>query len=321
MKIFIALAAFNEYLLEQTIRDAIYRAKHPENLVFGILDQHMLNRRESLRSLPEKPNIRYIYTTPVDSRGACWARYLTFSLYQDEEYILQIDSHTVFSQDWDETLISELEYLRSIGYTKPLLTAYPPAFSHENGVSTILDAGPDVSTMITRPSPGKEHAPMSDENAIVGFHAFRCGVHDYVPACHVSGGFFFTLGKFSQEVPYDPNLYFWGEEQSLAIRAFTRGWDMFHPKTVPLYHLYGRPEDKQVHHWHSEWERQRDYNWHDLDVKSRARLRDLLFHKKDLGVFGLGADRSLSDFADYCGIDYEEKKIRSYELLPTYPKQ
>ena len=42
------------------------------------------------------------------------------------------------------------------------------------------------------------------------------------------------------EVPYDPELYFHGEEITLAIRAFTHGYTLFHPPEHVLWHEYTR---------------------------------------------------------------------------------
>jgi len=44
----------------------------------------------------------------------------------------------------------------------------------------------------------------------------------------------------SSTCPYDPGLYFHGEELSLAVRDFTHGYDLFHPTRDILWHSYSR---------------------------------------------------------------------------------
>jgi hypothetical protein len=44
-----------------------------------------------------------------------------------------------------------------------------------------------------------------------------------------SGHFVFVEGTWIEEVPYDPNLFFHGEEGSLAVRSWTSGYDLFNP--------------------------------------------------------------------------------------------
>jgi hypothetical protein len=127
---------------------------------------------------------------------------------------------------------------------------------------------------------------------------------------HIAGGFYFTLGKLVYEVPYDPYLYFHGEEQSLAIRAFTRAWDIFHIPHIPLYHLYKRPDtEHHNHHWHSSWEQHRDYQWTELQERAKQRLMDLVYRRTLTGAWGLGDARSLADFAELTGIDYEQQRL------------
>lgn len=51
------------------------------------------------------------------------ARYLASKLYRGESYYLQIDSHSLFAQDWDKAL---LQIVANAPSEKPVITAYPP---------------------------------------------------------------------------------------------------------------------------------------------------------------------------------------------------
>ena len=50
----------------------------------------------------------------------------------------------------------------------------------------------------------------------------------------ILAGFIFTYGKIVEEIPYDPEISFFGEEICFAVRAWTRGWDIYSPskKTI-----------------------------------------------------------------------------------------
>ena len=41
------------------------------------------------------------------SRGVCWARHQAEQFYNGADYVLQIDSHTRFVQNWDELMYAE----------------------------------------------------------------------------------------------------------------------------------------------------------------------------------------------------------------------
>lgn len=306
MNIFISIAAFADPFLIFTVQDAMRKAKHPERLVFGIVDQHPFNRRSNLVELPEKPRLRYMHCHPVDSRGVCWARSVVFSLYQDEPYLLQIDSHTLFEEHWDEQLIDQLEGLRP-KHTKPILTNYPYGFEFIDNqpVISIQDSG--TTTLVMRPH---DESNLTPDNATLRFKSEHVFIREPILGGHIAGGFYFTLGHFVYEVPYDPYLYFHGEEQSLAIRAFTRGWDILNIPHIPLYHLYKRPNTEHTnHHWHTSWEQHRDYQWTELQERARQRLVELVYRRSLSGALGLGDARSLQDFAELTGIDYANQRI------------
>ena len=67
-----------------------------------------------------------------------------------------------------------------------------------------------------------------------------------VPARSLAGGFYFTLGRHCRDVPYDPSIYF-SDENSMAVRSFTHGYDLFHPHRHILWHHYGR--ESAPRHW------------------------------------------------------------------------
>ncbi len=321
-KIFVSIAAFCDPYLEHTITDALKKAKKPENLVFGVVDQHPESRRQALKkaitTLNEHAELRYVVLHPVESRGVCWARAIAFSLYHHEPYLLQIDSHMFFEQDWDELLINQLNKLRT-KHPKPILTTYPYGFEFEDDKPVVKISVSDKTTLVLRPHPD---TPLGTDIPTLRFRAEHVFVREPVLGSHVAGGFIFTLGYFVDEIPYDPHLYFHGEEQNLSIRAYTHGWDIFHPPHIPLYHLYKSPNtEHKNHHWHPDWEKERDFQWMSLKTASDQRLADLLYHRKNLGRYGLGNARTLEDFAYLSGIDYINKKIRNREYAPDYPAE
>lgn len=302
--IFVSVASFCDPHLLHTIGDACTKAKYPHRLVFGIVDQHPFNRRDELKALTPSPVIRYTHIHPIDSRGVCWARSIAFSLYQNESYLLQIDSHMLFEPEWDAQLIEQIETLRQ-SYVKPIITTYPYGFEFVDGEAKVLIDISDKTTLVLRPHPDTS---LTQDNATLRFRAQHVFKREPIRGCHIAGGFVFTLGRFVHEVPYDPYLYFHGEEQNLAIRAFTHGWDIFHPPHIPLFHLYKQANAEHTsHHWHADWDSQRDFKWPALTESAKQRLMDLVYRHCNLGVYGLGQTRTLADFAQLSGIDYENR--------------
>lgn len=321
MTLFVSVAAFCEPFLEFTLSDAVKKAANPQSIVFGVVDQHPFSRRDELVAAMleagkaagmTEANLRYLHISPHETRGVCWARSLVFSLFQNEDFVLQIDSHTFFEENWDTTLYQQhallLEKSTPENPVKPIISTYPYGFEFEEDDKPVVKVRVgDKTTLVLRPHPDTS---LSENSATLRFRAEHIFTLEPVLGCHVAGGFLFAAGALVQEVPYDPYLYFHGEEQSLAVRAWTRGWDIYHLLKIPLYHLYKMPNTPHpTHHWHPDWDKKRDFRAADLRQAGINRLADLLYQRKDLGVYGLGSKRSLQEYAAFSGINYLEKTL------------
>ena len=303
--IFISIASYQDPMLFFTLRHAIAMAQQPELLRFAVVDQHTQDQREAIHALPFSRQIRYCHVHPQDTLGVCWARNLAFSLYDGETYVLQIDSHTCFEQDWDASL--RRQHTRLLGVSeRPILSTYPYPFEMVDGKPEYTRPAGDT-VLVLRPHPD---TPFQSDSSVLRFIAKHMFVDKPVPGCHVAAGFLFCAGALVEEVPYDPYLYFHGEEQSMALRCFTRGWDIFHPAWIPIYHLYKQIDTAHAsHHWHGEVASQRAFDMRQLELRAAARLDRLLSAEGLPGGYGLGMARSLDDFIAFSGIDYKRKTI------------
>lgn len=303
--IFISLASYLDPMLFFTMNGAIARATYPERVSFGVVDQNVEDQRAAIAALPYSRQVRYVRIHPEDTLGVSWARHTAFSLYDGETYLLQVDSHTLFEQGWDEKLVAQHEALLPRS-PKPVVSTYPYRFDMVDGEPTYTP-NEGRTALVLRPHPEKN--PSADD-AVLRFMARHLFTTEPVLGCHVSAGFLFARGNFVEEVPYDPYLYFHGEEQSLAVRAFTRGWDIFHPLTMPLYHLYkteGTPY--ATHHWYGETDARRAFRSSYLTERARLRLNRLLMGDGLPGAYGLGTARTMEQFRELSGIDYRNHTI------------
>jgi Rps23 Pro-64 3,4-dihydroxylase Tpa1-like proline 4-hydroxylase len=109
------------------------------------------------------------------------------------------------------------------------------------------------------------------------------------------------------EVPYDPNLYFLGEEITLAVRLWTHGWDLFYPNMPVLYTNWDRKYRK------THFEDHRD--WGSLNRRSHQRVHYLLTGQEPadssaldaIEKFGLGSVRTLEEYRRYSGVNFRKK--------------
>lgn len=306
-KIFISIASYCDPLLVVTIRDAIANAKHPERLRFGVVEQEEFAKRMTLENEAAKHMVRYIGVDPWQSRGACWARALANTLHEGEEWFLQIDAHMHFESDWDTKLLQSVDLCEGLSrHARVLLTCYPNHFEWEGEIARVQTVTQKVLMHVLA-----EGAEFKDDDPVLMFRSIPVEVDHPVRGFHIAAGCLFGSARFLQEVPYDAQLYFHGEEQSLAVRAHTKGWDIWHPPAMPLYHYYDlQPErNERTKHWDESQNNQRAKKHWEFEQSARKRLRSLLVEGKDLGVYGLGNVRDIASFAALSGIDYTHQKI------------
>lgn len=304
MRIFVSVVSYRDPLLTTTITEAYNCAKYKDSLVFGIVDQGWHRETIDIDTLPFKNQIRYLRFDPEFARGVCWARNMAQSLWTGEEYFLQVDSHTLFENDWDEHFITQLNQLRE-WHSKPIITAYPSAFECVNNDTknlkrTKLDG---CLTLIA----DEDHGFIGESDMYVGTKCHIIDMHEPVHGYMVSGNCFFSLGEVVQDVPYDPFLYFSGEEHSWALRLWTNGYNIFHIRDIPVYHHYGR--DYRVTAWGDQGiEDRRQVKWWEFDTRSKNRLREIVTGC-NLGVYGVGSVRTLQQYINWTGIDYHNRVL------------
>jgi glycosyltransferase involved in cell wall biosynthesis len=309
MKIFIQIASYRDPELIPTLNSCIENSKYPENLVFSIARQfHPDDKFDDLSEFDNDERFKVINIPHEESKGVCWARNLTQQQYDGEEYTLQIDSHMRFEKDWDETLIGMVKQLQEIGIPKPLLTSYVPSYNPSNDP----DGRVRVPWRMAFDKFIPEGAVFFLPETIPDWEEIEMPV----PSRFYSAHFCFTLGEFSNEVQHNPEYYFHGEEISIGVRAFTHGYDLFHPHRVVVWHEYTR--NGRTKQWDD------DKEWYKKNESSHLTNRKLfamdgLVQEGHEGPYGFGNVRSLRDYEIYSGLLFEKRSVQDYTLQKNYP--
>jgi hypothetical protein len=302
--IFISVAAYCDPMLAFTLNSARSQAADPERVFIGVVEQAPIG--QWLRPLDEwsRAHVRWTRVDALEARGPCWARSLAMALYQGEDWFLQIDSHTWFEPGWDERLLRWGEACIARN-PRTLLTCYPNAFMLRDGNPVAQPVTSKVLALVVN-----GNAEFAADHPVLSFEGVAVECDESVPGLNVAGGCLFAPGRIVQDLPYDPQLYFHGEEQAYAVRAWTHGWDIMHIPGMPMYHLYTQPgAPPRPMHWSPEHDAQRAVRWAALEQAARRRLSALLWEGADLGAYGLGTVRTLADYAAFSGIDYAARHI------------
>lgn len=312
--IFIQIASYRDPELPKTLKDCIDNANRPENLRFSICKQSREGDKfDDISEYENDPRFKIINIDWKDSKGVCWARNLTQNEYNGEKYTLQIDSHHRFAPGWDTICIDMIKQLKSKGYKKPLLTAYISSY----------DPDKDPEKRVKDPW-FMEFDRFIPEGAIFFLPSTIPDWETRIEPMRsrfYSAHFCFAPGSFAEEVRHDPDYYFHGEEISIAVRAFTHGYDLFHPHKVVCWHEYTRKGRSK--HWDDhDVDSGSKFGWGSVNDLCHFRNRTLFGMDEtdpesfDFGKYGFGTERTVEDYERYAGIKFDRRGVLDY----TWPK-
>ena len=312
------LPAYREPELIPTIEDALAQAKYPKRIHFGICRQfHPDDKFDNVDKYRNDSRFK-IYDMPCEeSKGLAYARsIINEQLLENEDFVLQLDSHHRFTKHWDKTLIKWYDNLKKEG-NNPLICGYQPYYNpfndpedrvHEPWFSEAACFYPH-GTIFIRPT---------------GFKDDWTKFTKPVPARFLSGHFCFGPNKWAKEIKHDPDLYFAGEEINLTVRSYTHGYDLFHPPKVVVWHATMREERDGMLVWDDQHKRGDNMWWKQQDI-GRSKIRQLL-KVEDNGFnmegYDLGTVRTLREYEKYSGIHFKKKSFQKYtkdNFLPPNP--
>lgn len=287
--IFVSIASYRDPDVCNTIADILATAADPDRLVLGVCLQE---EDDKLDAFPyrDHPKVRSILMNYRDAKGVCFARSkIQTDLYRGEKYYLQIDSHSRFKVGWDTYLKATIDHCR---VSKPIFSTYPNHF---------LQNDKEKKYLRLKKSNGILYKEFNDDGYL---HVIGGKVIDSELPVHgmwIGAGFIFAHGRWIKEVPYNPDIYFKGEEDSLLIRSYCHGWDVFVPPLNAIYHDYNdnRLQSKT---------KVRPLHWE--DHKDTPTGYDIL--EKVYQGIGLGSARTIEEFQSYFGVDLRNKEIKEW---------
>jgi hypothetical protein len=199
--------------------------------------------------------------------------------------------------------------LQKAGHPKPLLTGYVTSFDPDNDPEA--RSKEPWRMLFDRFIP--EGAVFFLPDAIKDWENLTLPV----PARFYSAHFCFTLGIFSKEVQHNPEYYFHGEEISIAARAYTHGYDLFHPHKVVVWHEYTRKGRTK------QWDD--DKTWGEKNRLAHLKNRKLfsmdgeIYNAEEFGIYGFGSERTLRDYEKYSGLLFSRRAIQQETIDKQYP--
>ena len=299
--IFVSIASFRDKELIKTVNSCLAKAKHPERIKIGVCWQY--DEEEDISALDGINNVQIhkVHWEQVEG-SVCWARKLIQNkFFNKEDFYFQIDSHTLFAQDWDEILI---EMYKGLPSDKAVISVGPPYYYDLSAEGALNYNHWDPVELVD--GVYRDNVIQKQKLDQAGNLHFMYGflpaenISTPIRARHISAALLFTVGKWVTEVPYDSELYFAGEEATLTLRSYTNGYDIFNPNKFVIWHL--------KYHFS---ERKRHWNTFNQDIISKqsgisSRKYNQIVNGEDLGIWGIGADRTLLDWEIYSGVSFKD---------------
>ena len=296
--IFVAIAAYRDPQLPLTLASLFAQAQYPERVYVGVFNQiHLQEDQDCLA--PERANVLQHVLDYNEAQGACWARsYVWKTLLAEQDFALQIDSHSRFAPHWDTRL---LQMYAEIGDARAVITHYPMGFDTETG-----EQDPLMYTYFNVQSFRPTQLPEVTSGAVdLQAAPKRCAQTAFVAA-----GSLFGRAEMFKQVPYDPYIYFHGEEITYATRLWTHGYNLYLPNHPYMWHDYKNLNQRPLH-WqdHKQWalkdELAQQRCRHLLRIKQADDVRAL----KNLEQYGMGFERSLDEYQVFSGIHFRRQTL------------
>lgn len=320
--IVVLISALRESRCPKTIADLVSKAKHPERINFGIVQQNDemadVDCQEGACKLLGTPavknqdgtfsaggcvvfnRIRMIRMSHTSARGPVFARGHQHLLVEpQDDFCMQIDAHTDAVKEWDVRILAEWG---AVSNEYAVLTSYP---TNVHDLDTNSNNHWEMPILCT--------ASFIGSGLIRNAQASACANLERPALSPLwAAGLSFAKCHAERNVPNDKSLkgVFMGEEYARGARLWTHGYD-FYVLSRPIIGTYYGVEKGGMGSFgskpgESEFSGKRLstlLRWPNSDQSQRA--------YDDLGTFGLGTRRSLDQYAAFSGVDPINQKLES----------
>ena len=305
--IYITIATAEEPFLEQTILSAQKNASGKNNLFFKVFNQSDKNEILNLDHL--NVNLELINYLSDSLHGLGKARMVSNCTdLTMADYVLQIDSHMIFSKNWDDYLIEYLSFLKK-EYEKSLISGYLMAWMEKNGKICVGDKEIDYLNFdcdtekifygdipvwsVIPPEVLRSRLHVDSRSAYpMGGAVESFDKNEKFKEIYcVAGNFIFAEKELFEEMIHDPWIFWGGDEIVYSMRIWTRGYKIFALDKPVVLH-----QDKDD--WtklKNDWRMHYDFNRLSIKDFGFIRMKNILLGK----ILGYWGSPSLEKLKEY----------------------
>lgn len=259
--IFVSIPSIEDSELIPTIFNALNSAENPDRIFIGVGYSSELNNIFTKKKLTEKfkdyPNVQFKFLNWKNNYGVSYGRLASYEFYENQDYFLQVDAHTMFDKKWDSTLIDLFKRSKNlIKEDKMVISGYPAHYHYNSSGQRLLvdnnwrlltvkfNGGTYADRVFSDPKKAPEDhfsklVPSWED--IDPQHLWEDYEREFLYAAKVSGGLIFGDQNFGNDYMnmYPYNYSFFEEEVLSSVELFNLGYKFVCPTSnVPIAHLY-----------------------------------------------------------------------------------
>jgi len=331
--IFAAIASFRDSLCATTLKGLFERARFPERIFVGVVQQNGPEDDDCLESYcalwysknskknestkrhegecPFSSQIAMKRFSAAEAKGPTWARAQDRDMIPESaSFCLRTDSHMAFAEGWD---VKQIRQWVSARNEFAVLSTYVA------DASQIVEGGVEVNVN------GKWEVPhlcsiVWQDGHVRNMQA-KAARNLKRPKLTTlwAAGLSFAKCHAERAAPYDPKTpyVFWGEEFARTARFFTHGYDIYTPDRTIIAHDYKHTQGDPSHFkWNGKGGPRLRQN---ATVRSQRDASDKRIWSllgmpggdptMDLGDYGLGSVRTLDQLKHFTGIELSNRTI------------
>lgn len=308
----------------KTLNDIFANSDNPNNIYVGTAHSIPFKNKKSISEIKNKTsdysNVRSKFLNHYRNIGVGYGRTESMSMYDGEDYILQIDSHTMLKPSWDSLLIEYYgeakEYSKN---SKTILSAYLTKYKYfDKDVRDFYDdVLPSYPCFIN-----EEEMPQFDPDFDFSKNwkeiyspitrwitVFEDSFYDFIktkfcPLRKINANFIFSDGQLAEDyskiIPFP--FYFFEEEFIMSIEAHNLDYSFVYPKfKLPLAHLYNDSRN--------------EFYSREQSIKHTNNQILFLAQQNIINYFNKNSSK-IESYAKYAGLTYPELKSESIFYIP-----
>lgn len=254
MSIYVSVASMYDPELVYTLDDIFNNSSNPKNiyvgLVFTVSDEYKEKTTKLINTVQDRfksNNLKIKVIEGNENFKIGIGRNEAASMYNDEDYFLQIDSHTLLEPGWDTDLIDLYsEAIKETNNEKTILTSYLGHYWHSlkhgrfaGNRRAKYPVQVEGNRRIGYFENQQEKVFITCMPAFQDFNPEHITSKKFIPAIKFNAQFVFGNKDFAKNINLPRTTIFWEEEIFQSITLFFDGFSFVFPNVeLKLMHFY-----------------------------------------------------------------------------------